>query len=383
MLEACTKLCKFPMLMVRDIDVRALLYGDGIEAMPRFGYMPPKSEEDLDMGECSQSSSSTIDAPDDGITVYRIFDRRTTTEQSQVLSVGIPEERPPSYCSTQDEYLQAEVDIASSQLTIVSEPTLNNDPIEAFDDPDGTLFLNQGHFMRRLWRILGQFDEDSQAYLHEPITSHQLTAFLRSAEDCGPRFKFIPVIDDVAFLLITDSFSRRWLYMNPDRRPPKYTGSFDDINVAFQSSEKLNDYCGSIFSISSFFHEDYVLMHLLYATRELVRTYNDFGVVPIMAIYQERDFRRFCYECCLEQELVNLRYNQDKDLIDNNGLLKPGGYRHSSCPVSYTAAVVKMDQCIYCGKRYSKNKGAHINAAHKGGALRAREARRAREQLEE
>lgn len=377
-LQACTELCKFPLLVIKKLDVEGILYGEGLENLSRLSYLASQSQDELELPYLSESDESTLEPDEAAVKVYRIIEYNSQSDSSKILSVDSAGSNLQSIPSHREQCLDTEVNIVSSQLSVVNEPTTCNLLIEPRDDPEGKLLLNVGHFLRRLYRLVGMFDDESitdilGAFTWEEFASEPLVARPEA------RFVFIPIVDTVAFLVVTDNSRRVWTYLNPDTRQPTYDESYERINVVFRNHEVLKDFNGTKTGLSSTFHREYALMHLLVAVRELIKAYNMAGVVPIRLIYQETDFRRFCYECCLEQELVNLEYNKKNNLIDRRGMLLPGAYRHGTCPVYYTASVVKSDQCPYCGKRGFKHLKAHIIMKHAGNALKARLARRDKE----
>lgn len=141
------------------------------------------------------------------------------------------------------------------------------------------------------------------------------------------------------------------------------------------------DYDSKMVKLSNTFHQEYELMHLLAALSSLFIALKYALELPGWLNYQESEFRTMVHRLCLDQQVANQAYNLRNDLVQADGQLKDGALISHPSPVQYVASVSKVDQCCFCGKRYAKNRGAHMKMMHGGLAKDLRERRKLKDNL--
>lgn len=90
--------------------------------------------------------------------------------------------------------------------------------------------------------------------------------------------------------------------------------------------------------------------------------------LPRKIIYAEREFRHFCHNIYLNQQIVNHEYNLANNKVRPNGFLTRDAYRCPVTPIIFERSVVTSDQCPFCLKRGFKNLGRHMAMQHGGQA---------------
>lgn len=160
-----------------------------------------------------------------------------------------------------------------------------------------------------------------------------------------------------------------------------------ELTILFGSQPKGGDVAARIMSIlnscckqtdgmrykmvkmTSQFHPELPGIHQVMSLYYLAKIFRHSVELPQKIIYSEREFRRLCYDICVQLQLANLKYNQERGYVSTSGNLSGDAFRSIESPVKFQRSVVPIDQCPICLKRYFKNLGSHMTADHgKGGA---------------
>lgn len=159
--------------------------------------------------------------------------------------------------------------------------------------------------------------------------------------------------------------------MNPENDGTNDPEAFEEIkNIVQVMCKGLKDYEGQAIMLTSHFHPTFPMIHLLMAMYNMMRLFCYASVLPRKIIYPEVEFRDFCTQLINEQRTMNLKTNFDRNLVYENGFLKPGALASPpSSPVQFERSVVPSDQCCFCKRRGFKNLVTHMTMAHGGYAL--------------
>lgn len=357
-LDACAKLRAFPLLLINDIDVKALVRCENLNMLPRFGFDEPNlpREDPIDISEdplieigSSQRSISTV-CNNDGYTAS------ITSDTTQIYSVG---------------ELQSQIVGIRQELSQVS-PLISqlNEP-EPLRDNEDNLLHDVSFFLKFLERIIPRLQSHVSVNVSQAVDFEGLEAMsVGSTEQRG--FLIIPLITiDVSVLIVVHHDDREWGYINGTQL--SYLDTFNCVKASFKG---FGNYRAKIIELTSSFHREYSLVHLMMAITCLDRAFHYALALPEILIYQEKEFRTLCYSLCLQQQVVNQTYNLRHGLVQESGVLASGAFVSYSSPIQYEQSVVKTDQCLFCKKRYSKNLGVHMKMAHGGLAQYNRELRR-------
>lgn len=208
-----------------------------------------------------------------------------------------------------------------------------------------------------LWRL------DSLSSMRQKFMLHR-----------GPRFHFLLLVQTQVYdLIIIDAHAKEFTVLFGSRELAK--GASTDVDYMADIEKRFNICCPETqemkfktVKLTSHFHPQYSGIHMMMATYYLARMFRYTVQLPLKIIYAEREFRRFCYDLCLNLSIENLKYNEARGLVLPDGQLDERAFRSVASPVRFCRSVVPSDQCPFCLRRYSKNLGAHMSAAHDKGA---------------
>lgn len=356
-LDACARFRSFPMLVIKDVDVEALIHYEGLDQLPKFGYDEPELP-----------TNDLVDEPDEPKELIEASQKSATCTVGEDGNVSLASPEIDVVGGLQEHMADVGNRIASQESVV----TQRSNDCEPLDDPCGTLLHNEAHFMaytHRMVRIIRQYNKVSIGLHHavdfeglKPITELSLQSY---------RFLLIPLLShDVKVLILIDRELKEWGYMNGSHGAPPAT--FQYVKEALV---QYAEYESKLIKMTNYFHRGYPLMHLMAAVTCLSRIFEYAVMIPGWIIYKERDFRNLSHNLCLSMQVACQGHNVQHNLIQRNGVLSAGAFISYPSPIQYEeAAIVKDDQCNFCGKRYSNNTGVHMKMKHGGLAkeLRAR-----------
>ena len=356
-LDACAKLRGFPLLLIRDIDVKALVRSEGLNMLPKFGYNEPDlpSDEPIEDNDdipieisSSQRSVSTV-CNNDG------YEASITSDTTQIYSIG---------------ELQSQIESIRQELSHVSPLVSQLDEPEPHNDVEDKLLRDASFFLKFLKRITPRLSSRVVLNISQAVDFEGLEVM--RLESSGEGFLIIPLMTiDVNVLIVVDHENKEWGYINGSQS--SYLDTFNCVKTSFVGFE---GYRAKPIELTNSFHREYDLVHLMMAVSCLDRAFQYASALPQILIYQEKEFRALCYSLCLQQQVVNQTHNLRHGLVSESGVLAAGAYVSYSSPIQHEQSVVKVDQCLFCKKRYSKNLGVHMKMAHGGLAQYNRELRR-------
>lgn len=194
------------------------------------------------------------------------------------------------------------------------------------------------------------------------------------------RFVIYPVDnirDSEPCLLIVDHQNYEWIYISADNLDHSNPDIFRDVtnHHLMSSFPELSQYKGRAVPITSVFHKEYIKVHLLMSIYVISRLFEYHVGLPSKIVYAEWEFRKYSSNICVELQLINMEYNLEHNLIDEDGHLKEGAKKSFPSPIMYEPAVVPKDLCMFCKRRGWGNLGRHISCAHGGQAKAANKAR--------
>lgn len=262
-LEACVTLRAFPMLIIKDIDVRSLVRCESLDLLPTFGFGEPSfAQEDIiedtgafveEVRNSQRSLFCEIDAAGDISLGASCSTEICVVDDLQEQIVNINSQRPGSFFSSSTEIL--------------------DDP-EPYQDTNGTLLRDDNFFLNCFKRIVKRFPQDTVSLY--PATNFDSLGHLRAGNSRSTRFLIVPLLTfDVKILIIIYHDVKELGYINGS--PSSYQETFQYVKDALIG---LGDYTARVIGLANSFHRDYELVHLMMAVVCLRRAFEFNDVVP-------------------------------------------------------------------------------------------------------
>lgn len=384
-LKACV-LCLFqPLTIIKDCDLKSLVSDQDLDLALKALSQQRSAGGDLQAIEVQRS------LPDDHTDPSNSVETATTTlafggpdGSPEVLSVA--SSGPSSAQSSQatEIYSQSGIEetirrlgfalFMNRRLSRVYPPT--DKDLDPMNDEHASFLLNRGVFLEQLDFCLEHWLISTTYSLFLPFEVDTDCDY--NPDLSGPeRFKVIPIFQSGnTSIAILDTEQEEWTVLDPNNSLKRIDERLYDFeSLAIKKFSFLKDWIIIPMALSSYFHKEYPLIHLLMSVFYLGKIFRLAAHLPSRIIYGEKDFREYCYMLCLSLQISNLRYNHRQNLIAASGYLKPGAYISYPSPVFFERCVVPTDQCVFCGKRGWKNLTGHVRMSHGGGSALANKVR--------
>ena len=398
--KACILALVMPFVIIRESDLSTVQYtkeylGPFIQANrsvmnpPRVvGQTPPYSSE----SEMDVVLSVRFDGKDGEPEVITVSSSASSSQNTVIVSQS-------EFVSSQTTAIVSQSSLASSQSTVIvsqrnwerelrlldfrkqmraalesSIPPV--DSMSARNDLTGSILKDVSVFLQNLPFLTVYWHGYTTSGVSQPVSLSLDEGSFKIAEN-DERFLIIPVLDeDVNVLIIVDKLRSEWGYINPDNKAHKDKELFQEINgVVNRCCPETEDMVGHPITISSHFHREYPLIHLLMSVFYLGKVFRLATRLPKKILYGEQAFRGYCHRICLQLQLQNLRFNLENGYVKDNGYLRPLAFVSYASPVNFERAIIPADQCIFCEKHGFGNLGSHIKMAHGGLSDKANVAR--------
>lgn len=241
-MQACARLRSFPMLIIGDNDVKALVRGEGLDLIPEFGLSKPETR------------MSSDDEDDDEINVVDPEQEQLVLE-SQESFVQITNDGHVS----SDEDQPKPIDDLREQIASVQD----DDTAPSLcprDDPFGQLLSDREFFLGYLGEFVSRVSDCSSMAikLHEPTDFAGLSFIVQSTFEDN-RFLFVPLFTyDVSMLVILDSHHRCVGCMNPSR-----VAAAETLKYVRDALVHFPDYSISRIELTLSFHQQFQLAYLM------------------------------------------------------------------------------------------------------------------------
>ena len=249
--------------------------------------------------------------------------------------------------------------------------------------PFGSADMGPKAILKSLDLLQVSFDNEAAEWsnyasiiLSKPIIKPQLKN-LEFRHFRGLRFIIQPLIDvgqDIYALIILDFVSNDWIYINVANESNASLELYGVVNDVIRQKNQLRLSASRVI-INNTFHQEYPVIHLLFALFTIRKLFRYAVKLPQKIVYGEHHFRLFCFLTLYEKQLSNHEYNISRKLVDTDGHVLPGGRMTSVSFLKYQHVVIPVDLCMFCKTRGYNNLGRHIAMKHGGQALRAYESR--------
>lgn len=387
-LKACI-LCRLhPMTVVKECDIRAIVNDIHLTEMAtKFCHSKSASVSPERPGESPVLVVDDDETDDDATeiitTSLSLVDSDGGTEVHSISSSAVSSQA--TIVSSQRE-IDGYVVMYNYAKFVGRRPSQEYPPVDnaiyPMDDSSGTYLRTLDHrrvFLALLKKSLDHWTPTTPYQLLPPVEIESMPP-----DNCDPidlgrpgRFKVVPLFaPSKTYIVILDTREEEWAVMSAGNEYSKDNEDLHDFEylvgkaIPFLRSRRILP-----ITLTSSFHKDYPLIHLLMATFHLGRIFNHAQFLPSKVIYLEADFREFCYLICLRLQMANLDHNRDRNCIDQTGHLQAGAFVSYPSPVAFERSVVPTDQCPFCRKRQFKNLIRHIKMSHGGQSASANKAR--------
>lgn len=190
----------------------------------------------------------------------------------------------------------------------------------------------------------------------------------RSRVRRGARFTIYAVENDYTnevAIIVADQVNKHWIVFSASNTEYKNKDYFEMILNRMRCFSALNGFTNEAIAITSHFHPEYPKLHLIMSLYVISRLFEYCVSLPKRIVYGERELRIYGNNICTALQVVNNNYNDENDLIDEDGRLRSGAKRSLLSPIRYVnSSVVPKDLCMFCKKRGFTNLGRHYAAKH-------------------
>lgn len=253
--------------------------------------------------------------------------------------------------------------------------------VTPMDDPDNRILDDLGFMQAELKFLALKFPFPTIAL--ELTSASSLIREVNSLIGCTDlRLVLIPVRTgaQLVFVLL-DLHRKEWVLMDPNSENQNDSPILDSLVLILKSDNcRINHFGSRQLTITCFFHRQYKAMHLLLATFCVAQALRYAPMLPIRVIYNEKNFRGFCYHVCKELQTRNADYNYKHQFVKENGFLRPGAFRSLPSLVPLRRYPIREDLCLFCNTSQRKNRGSHMSMKHGQQAQAKRERRREMEE---
>lgn len=251
-------------------------------------------------------------------------------------------------------------------------------PMKPMNDIDG-LLQSSSILKDNLSHMINCSSYIGNCTLAQPLQVDDLKKRVPYSNASAAKFVLLPIMasNTISLLILDHSDDETgelvWGFMDPESHDGDgNTGKMQLIEDYLHAVAHREDIRGHTIQLQTQFHAEYPKIHLLLGVYTITRYFKYVKRIPPRVIYNERDFREYCYRLCQDLAITNHKYNLAHHLVRESGYLKSGAFTSLPSPVKFVTCPVKSDQCPFCFSRKFKSLSSHMIMEHGGLAKKAR-----------